>query len=255
MYGHSSLTKVSDIRWTNVITCLRNAVRRAIKSAVSLTVLTASTSANADDIEVVALASSDWWYHGTTETGGNPAIGLAIDWEISDRVFVGVEAHQAEVDSVSQRHRSVMVYAGSGLAVTDQWYLSGTVAHREFPGSATEWDFTEFTVALNYSGVWTFSLDYSPDYYEHNTQAWTTELGYRRDLGERFFAYASVGAVTLTSSRFTDYRFGQLGGGVRWRRAVLDLSYRANSEGDSTSFGRADLSDPRVVAQLTWRLR
>ncbi len=255
MYRHSSLTNATDFRWTNAIRHLKTAVQPTIKSSVLLALLIAPPCVVADDLEIVALASSDWWYHGTTETGGNPAIGFALDWEISDRVFAGIEAHQAEVDGPAQRHRSFLFYAGTGAPLTDDWYLSGIVSHREFPGSGREWDSTEFSVALDHIKGWTVSLDYSPNYYEHKTQAWITELGYRRDLGERFFAYASIGAVTLTSSRFTDYRFARVGGGVRWRRAVLDVSYRANSEGDSESFGAAALSDPRVVGQLTWRIR
>lgn len=220
-----------------------------------LVVLYAPALVMASNLEIVAQASSDLMYHGTTETGGNPAIGLAFDWQISDHAFVGIEAHQGEVDSDPQRHRSVMVYAGAGIPLGKQWYASGTVAHREFPGSTIEWDFTEFSVALDHTRGWTLSVDYSPDYYEHNTRAWVAELGYQRDIGQRFYAYASVGALELSSTEFTDYRFGQVGGGIRWKQLVFDLSYRANSEGDSTRFGGAALSDAKFVGQLSWRLR
>ena len=212
-------------------------------------------NASATEVEIVALASSDYIYHGTTETGGNPAAGLAIDWQVTPRTFFGVEAHQAEVDGQPQRHRSVMVYAGAGFELGADWFATATVTHREFPKAVKEWDFTEFRVQLDHQSGWGASFDYSPDYYEHDTEAYVAEVRYQRDLNPNLYVYGALGALEFSADQFTDYRFGTVGFGYRLGPVVLDLAYLANSEGDDTEFGRAAYSDPSVIAALSWRLR
>ena len=211
--------------------------------------------AHANELEIVALASSDYIYHGTTETNGNPAVGFAIDWQVTQRGFFGVEAHQAEVDGQPQRHRSVMVYAGAGFELGTDWFATAVVTHREFPKAVKEWDFTEFRLQLDHQSGWGATFDYSPDYYEHKTEAYTAEVRYQRELNESLYLHGSIGAVELSARRFTDYRYGTIGLGYRLGNAVLDLSYLVNSEGDSADFGRAAYSDSGVIAQLSWRIR
>jgi len=225
---------------------------------LSIATFTASCGApnsHAGEAEIVLQGASNWIYRGTTETGNNPAIGIAVDWQVSDRSFVGFEAHQAEVDGVSQRHRSFLVYAGTGLALNERWYASGVVSHREFPGSGREWDFTEFKAQLDHTAGWTLSVDFSPDYYEHNTRSVAAEVGFRRDVTKRVYAYASVGAIEFSESQFPDYRYGSIGAGIRIGQVVLDLGYHANSEGNDSTFGVAAFSNPRLIGQLSWRVR
>ena len=214
-----------------------------------------SLSSQAGEVEVVLKGASNWVYRGTTETGNNPVVGLSLDWQATKRSFIGIEAHQAEVDGVAQRHRSVLVYAGTGLALSEKWYASGVVSHREYPGSGREWDFTEFKVQLDHTAGWTFAVDYSPDYYEHNTASVAAELGFRRELSRRVYGYASIGAIEFSESQFPDYQFGAIGAGFRLGRAVLDISYHANTEGNDSTFGMAQFSNSRFVGELSWRLR
>lgn len=222
---------------------------------LSLLLCLAPTPSWAGDVEITAKAATDWMYHGTTETGGNPVAGLAFDWQLSEHSFVGLEAHQAEVESQPQRHRSVMIYAGTGRALSREWYGTISVSHREFPKSAREWDFTEFRLQLDHQNGWSITLEHSPNYYEHNTRSYAGELSYRRNLSNRFYTYASIGALELSGQQSSDYQYGQIGAGVRWGQVVLDLAYRANTEGDDGNFGQAALSDPRFVGTLSWRLR
>ena len=229
--------------------------RGASRLLLSTPLLVASVAAAAD-VEVVAQASSDWMYHGLSETRGQPTFGLAADWQISARAFAGVELHQAVVKGRPQRQRSVMVYAGLGYPIGERFYASVNVQHREFPKAVKEWDFTEFEARLNHDSGWNLAVAFSPDYYEHNTRSVAAELGYRRQLTENFYAYAGVGLMEFSEdARFTDYRFGQVGGGYQLHRWVLDVAYRRNSEGPDTEFGRETYSSPKVVASLTWRLR
>lgn len=230
-------------------------LRRCALAAIGLSGLALPIAGYAGEIEVVAQAASDWMYHGTSESGGNPAAGLAIDWQISARSFVGVEAHQAQVDDAFQRHRSVAIYAGTGIALNESWYLSTSVLHREFPKSVKEWDFTELQLQIDHASGFGLTLDFSPDYYEHDTRSFAGELRYQRDINPTWYAYASIGALELSAARFTDYRFAQIGGGRRLGQLVIDVAYRANSEGNASEFGLAPYSEPKLVAQLSWRLR
>ena len=213
-----------------------------------------SLPATASDMELTALATSDWMYHGTSETEGEPAFGLAADWQLTPVVFAGIEAHQGIVKGEPQRQRSVMAYLGAGKAISDRLFLSGTASHREFPGGQKEWDFTEFTIALNHRSGWNFKIDYAPDYYEHNTTALASEVRYSRQFTQRLQGYVELGAIEFSNNRFTDYRYGQIGFGATIASAALDLAYRRNSEGPDADFGRAPYSRGKIVAQLSYRI-
>ena len=212
------------------------------------------------DLEVALLATSDWMYHGTTETRGEPAAGVAIDWQINAHVFAGAEIHQAVVDGDPQRHRSTRFYAGAGTPLSNRWFLSGSLSHREFPGGRKEWGITEVDVQLDGRlgdrGRLRLNADYSPDYYAHNTQAVSLEGRYLVDLHPHWYCYASLGAIEFErDSVISDYRFGSVGVGARWRGLTVDLSWRGNSAGADESFGLEALSDSKVVAEVSWRLR
>ncbi len=237
------------------IRCAEFALRLCLFTGCLVIGVFSAPNSWAGEVDVVVQGASNWIYRGTTETGNNPVLGVSIDWQATERSFVGVEAHQAEVDGVAQRHRSFLFYAGTGIALNDKWYATGLVSHREYPGSGREWDLTEFRVQLDHTAGWTFSVDYSPDYYEHNTTSVAAEVGYRRDLSRRLYAYASVGAIEFSESQFPDYQFGSVGAGFRLRNVVFDLSYHANTEGNDSSFGMAPFSNSRFVGQVSWRLR
>lgn len=211
------------------------------------------------NLSLVAQTSSDWIYHGTSETLGEPTIGLNAEWQTPAGVFVGIEAHVAEQSNKTsdrQRQRSVMAYLGRGFEWGTDWFATVTLAHREFPGSAKEWDFTELGFNLNHSSGLDFTVDYSPDYYEHNTPSVAFEARYSKTLGKQSYWYAEAGLVELTASNtFDDHHYAALGFGASVKSINFDLAYRWNNRGSSSNFGREAFSPSQFVFQFSYRVR
>ncbi|MEM7219368.1 MAG: hypothetical protein AAF515_13465 [Pseudomonadota bacterium] len=230
-------------------------------AVLALTFTSIATPAYANDgLEIALLATSDWRYHGISETRRKPAIGIAFDWQVSETFFAGLEAHHAQVEGALQRQRSLMAYVGAGTRLGNDWYLSGSVSHREFPGSRKEWDFTEFeaqaTRSLSSRSQVRFSVDYSPDYYEHNIQAWGIEGQYTMSLNDRWYVTLEAGRLAFSKQTAgPEYGYGRLGAGWRADNLLLEVSVNANTEGSDAAFGAEAYNDLVIVGQLTWRLR
>lgn len=208
-----------------------------------------------DSFGIVTQVSSDWIYHGTTETRGEPTVGINLEWHPNRHWFVGLEAHEARTSAERQRERSIMGYLGFGWQAAPDWYATISLQQREFPGSTKEWDLTEVEVELSHQGGFSLAVDYSPDYYEHNTTAVATELKYRHRFGQQRTLYGTVGALEFGRRGLPDYRYAQVGGTVSWGSTSLDLSYGWNSADGDTRFGREAIRSPELLLQLAFRLR
>lgn len=210
----------------------------------------------AGSLGFVTQISSDWLYHGTTETLGEPVLGINAEWQSNGATFAGIEAHQARMPAEPQRQRSVMAYLGTGFALSESWFTTLSVQHREFPGSVKEWDFTEVSIDLAHRSGFGLRMDYAPDYYEHDIRAFAAEVRLSRPITPRSYWYAEVGALELSNEQsFDDHQYAQLGVGTSVSSLNLDLAYVWNSQGRDNTFGRERYSPAKLVLQVAYRLR
>lgn len=206
---------------------------------------------------LVVQAASDWIYDGTTETRGEPSIGINGEWRPQSVIFLGFEAHQAKVAARTkqQGERSVAIYAGADHTFGKTWYTDLSLQHRAFPGAAIVWNFTEVALQLAYRDNWSLKLDYSPDYYKRNTTAFGTELAYTDNISSHSYWSLQVGMQELSEPQFIDYHYARFGVGISAALLNLDLSYGWNSEDESIRFGNQLIASPKFVLQLNYRLK
>ncbi|MEO0437540.1 MAG: hypothetical protein AAF098_11600 [Pseudomonadota bacterium] len=202
---------------------------------------------------------SDWMYHGLSETFGRPALGLALDWQSDTRWFAGVETHRMFDDSNAPRPWATMIYVGAGGKIGENGFLTGSVQRRNFPTSNIPWDFTEFEIEYDHQLTaqdrLRISADYSSDYYSLDTSAFAAEINYSRNLGDRLFVHAHLGAVNLADqSMLPSYQYGGVGGGLRFKRIIFDVSLNVTSESDARRVGLETFSEPRLVSRIIWRI-
>lgn len=233
--------------------------RRALAAVVlGQTVLSshwALAQSPSDNLSAVVQFRSDWIYHGTTETLGEPVVGINIEWQTTSSFFVGIEAHRARERGDLQRQRSVMAYIGRGAELGQHWYATVSAQHREFPGSIKQWSFTEFETTFTHTSGWAIALNYSPDYYEHDTKSMGVEVSYSQPLGERSYWYGEAGALDLESDAFVDHRYAQFGVGRSAGSYNFDMSYVWNNRGSEQSFGGEPYSPSKWLFQFTYRIR
>ncbi|MEN7342298.1 MAG: hypothetical protein AAAFM81_05115 [Pseudomonadota bacterium] len=212
----------------------------------------------ADDIDLVLRAESDWMYHGFSEFRGQPAVGLTVDWQSDSPIFVGASVAQVVDDERVRRPTSGTYYIGAGWAVSDQVFVSGAFQHRDFPGSLGEWDYQEYELqldaALSSVSRLIVRADYADDYYSVDASALGAEVDYARQLDDRFYGFATIGAIRFSeNTRIPNYEYGQLGVGLRVSSLTIDLALRLNSESSETRIGSEPFSDREWVLRFAWQ--
>ncbi|MEM1402747.1 MAG: hypothetical protein AAGG55_05400 [Pseudomonadota bacterium] len=216
------------------------------------------SNAVAEDIAVAMRFDTDWFYNGLSESSGEPAFGASLDWQLTDHLFTGVYGHEVLEEDLNVP-RGVGAFVGVGFALSEAWYVSGIANQRWFPGSVGEWDYLEWQSTLQWSPTATeritFKLAYADDFYGRDNRSSLLEASYRRDLGERWYALFTAGAIRFSNNdALPDYEYLQFGGGYRISSVTFDLSWRANSEGGNARVGFGRLESPSIVGQLTWRV-
>lgn len=208
-----------------------------------------------EEFGVVVQAASDWIYDGTTETRGEPSIGINGEWRAQPALFLGFEAHEANVRADRQRQRSISAYIGIDQSLGENWYTALSLQHREFPGSIKEWDFTEVILQFAYLDNVSLSLDYSPNYYARGTKGFGGVLSYTRNISRRTYWSAEVGSQQLSESRFVDYEYARLALGLSTSKLNIDISYGWNSEDGNLLFGNEPLLSPELLLQVSYRIK
>jgi len=171
---------------------------------------------------------------GLTEAPDKPAIGFNLEWSAKENMYIGSTVIVARSLPVQQREKSIAIYAGIQQQLSDDIALGLSASYREFPGSTKEWDYSELNFALGIADVVDIELAYSPNYYEHDTNAWFLSARSIRSISRDFFAGLEIGAGTFSREVFDNYQYAEFGIGYRKKRFVSELSLlKASNDGES----------------------
>lgn len=226
-------------------------LRRIFVLPISLSAL---GLANANDVGVVVQSATDTIYHGTRETGGEPAFAASITWQPSSRFFLGASGRLSPVGQGRQRHSSYDLFAGTAWSLGERWLSTVAVQRREFPGAPKAWQYTEYKLELQHTNGFRGRLDYAPDYYAHDTQAAILELEKTTFLSEHWYWNLQWGVAELSRAELDDYHYARIGGGYTAGRLTLDLSYGWNSDDGTVLFGPGPLRSQNLVFRVAYRL-
>lgn len=209
-----------------------------------------------DQIGVVAQVGNDWTYHGTSEVLGEDVIGVNVELSLYSQWFFGLETHRARLprNEERQRQQGLQIYVGREFTLSKQWHSSVSLTHRVFINSGAEWDFTELSADITHDSGLSLRIDYSPDYYARDSQAFAVEAQFNRNLTDRSYWYLLVGALELSDDDFLDHRYASAGVGASLASANLDIGYQWNSRRSDELFGVEPFSPSQWVVRLSYRL-
>ena len=210
--------------------------------------------ANGDQWLITGVAASDWLYHGTTETDGRPVVGVNTEYNHRSGFFAGAQGHQARESGPRQRERALMGYVGVSLGLTDALSTTLAASRRYFLQSSKGWDNVEYSAELQHTSGLGLKLDYSPDYYEHNTRSTAVEVSYLHTFADVWYAELELGRLNLSNPRWLDHDYAALRVGRTWRAWSVETTAHWNSRGSDESFGRETYSDPGLTLQVNYRL-
>ena len=196
-------------------------------------------------------AASDSLYHGLSETGGRSVYGMNIEANLSNALYVGVQAHDANPIRARQRHRSVLGYIGIDQKILQKINLGARYTRRAFPGDVREWDYSEYSAQLWLDSGWRIGIDYAPDYYRQNVRATISDIGYEYSLSERIYLRGNAGYAAFSATR--DYSFAGVSVGVVYQTLNVELGYHWNDFTAPHRFG-GPLTSPDLLLRLSYRL-
>ncbi len=228
----------------------------AFRLAVSFIVFFAlcqSLSAN-NSFTVNANIVSEPSLRGLSEAPNKPALGVNIEWNNTNNFFIGGALQVAAPLEIQQREQSILIYTGWQNELTDDLALGLSASYREFPGSTKEWDYSEFNVGLSWAEHLDVELAYSPNYYEHDTNAVSLALRTLRPISREVFLAFESGAMSFSRDDFESYQYAELGIGYRKKQFISELSYtRTSNEGESL-FGTLSVA-PKFKLTLSYLLK
>lgn len=210
--------------------------------------------AESSQLTVTGIAASDWLYHGTTESDGNPVVGANLEWNHAQGFFAGLQAHQAKEKGPRQRERALMGYVGYTLIRPEGWSPSVAVTRREFLDAVKDWQYTELTLQFQHANGVSIRADYAADYYAHKTRSLALEVDYGFMLSELWYGQVKVGRLELSNSRWLDHHYAQVSVGRLVQSLNVELTAHWNSRGDGQAFGQERYSEPGLALQVGWRI-
>ncbi|WP_320820435.1 TorF family putative porin [Thalassolituus sp.] len=105
-------------------------IQRSITFAVFLFTLPLYSQA---ELSLSAGLFSDYIANGVTQTEGDPALQLSLDWAISDNVYVGAWVSNVDFGEGNDNTAEVDMYAGIVLSMSEQIAIDlGAVYYQYF---------------------------------------------------------------------------------------------------------------------------
>lgn len=231
-------------------------------TAAVAAVLSIPTTAALAEVSGNVALTSDYTFRGISQTSELPAIQGGFDYEHESGFYAGVWGSNVEFGD-AKVNMEIDVYAGFGLAVSDDVALDIGIVHYQYPGDAgLNYDFNEAYASIALFGA-TLGINYSPEYFGE-TDAYLyyygeyslsvaenfsidAHIGYNQfDGEEEFGSFLALGGASEEEG-YIDY---SLGVAAEVQSIGLSLAY-VGSDIDDDECGGGSLCEGRVVFSVS----
>lgn len=220
--------------------------------SLSLLACLLSAPLHAQGISVNASLISEPQRHGLAEANGRPGIGINVDWELNDHVFLGVSGYITGDAPAPQRTQNLAPLIGIHVGDADSTQFDLILVHRIFPGDfAIDWDFTELQFDLGFTPNLGLSLTATDDYYGMGMRSLSGALEYVHNFSDRAYARVKAGHVDIDSNIIDSFSFGVANVGYRFDRFSVEAGFRANNAEPFAPFRDAQIRN-RFMLTANW---
>lgn len=208
------------------------------------------------NLRVALLLASDYRHNGLSQTNGDTAARVAVDYSRAAGWFAGgyvanVE-YWAERNFREPRDVEVDVYGGYEWRRAD-WSTNVQLSRYVYPGASVDYDYSEAGANFSFRDRWFLELGASDDY----LGVFGTSYLYRGGLALPIAASLELGvnAGKFRASDVFPTRYGFWGAGLSriFGRLALDLRYHDNSYYGASIYGSTG-EDDRWVLSATFAL-
>ena len=212
---------------------MNETVRLLRASVLLFAALFGSTSAAAE-LTGYAVLTTDYVFRGVSYSDSHGAVQLGGEISLDSGFYLGAWGSTIDISSESggQRDFQLDYYLGYTLDVSNKWSVGANIVSYNFPGAEGlfDYDYFEYSLAINYNDrVW-FEYSYSPDIYHSHYSTQNFELYTEWQLGGELTLGVGAGFYDVSNLSRSDYSYWQLGITHPFGVINLDLRYFDTSD-------------------------
>lgn len=190
--------------------------------------------------------------HGLAEANGRPGIGINVDWELNDYLFVAANGYITGDGPAPQRTRNIAPLIGLHLGDANGTQFDLMFVHRIFPGDfVIDWDFSELQMDIGLTPSLGVSFTATDNYYGLDLTSISGAVEYVHNFSDRLYARVKAGHVDVDSSVVESFSFGVANLGYRFDRLSVEAGYRANNADAFVAF-RDPQTRNRFMLTVNW---
>lgn len=247
--------------------------RRSVLLIISVVAApTVSAGVGLDDLGGSLALTSDYIYHGISQTCGDPAAQADLHYrssggESAAEGFLGAWASAGLGQSDCGRAREFNLYAGYSLPVGQDSTATLTYSHYGYPGGSYtlppvagyRYDYDTLEAQWAWLDVVYLTLAWTPDalrFIEYAPRRDRSALSYglqlHQPLAGRFSLAAGVGYDQIADPSGTGYGFWNAGVGYAWGPVQLQAGYFGTTSRAVREFG-SQVAGNRASVSAVWR--
>ncbi len=176
-----------------------------------------------------AAVTSDYVQRGVSQSNSDAAIQLGGDVFFDSGMFLGAWGSTVDIDNgpTRQRDLELNLYAGFTYDVSKLWRVSARVVSYIYPGQTGnfDYDYVEYSLAVNYDDRYWLEYSYSPDLYNTNRVSHNVEAYTERPLAGNWSIGAGAGYFDVSDLLGQGYGYWQLGVTGSYQYADIDIRF------------------------------
>lgn len=227
---------------------------RLTRFAFCLPAVLMANFAFAADLHGYLVLTSDYVYRGVTQSDGHAAGQIGLDLSFDSGLYAGLWMSTVDIDNGPDRHRDLQTnyYFGYGFDLSNHWRVNTNVVAYAFPGTEgnIDYDYTEYSVGVNFDDRIWFEYAYSPDIYNTGLHTQNIEVYTEWQFATNWSLGTGAGYYDVSSLAGRSYGHWQLGISRPVGRFDFDFRYH-DSNRSVPIFSTPDRADARLVLSIT----
>jgi uncharacterized protein (TIGR02001 family) len=206
----------------------------------------------ASELTGIASLTSEYIYRGLTQSDGDPAFQLGLDYEFDEGIFLGAWASTIDLTSaIGERDTELDFYFGYHYASEAPLSATLTVLRYTYPGQtgSHSYDYNELLVSTTWREQYSIEFGYTDNLYGLGFTGRHWELRSEWPVANAWVISAALGRNDLSDIGVSEYLHWDLGASARFSRLVVDLRWYDNETPDG--FAASISAESQFVVSLS----
>lgn len=186
----------------------------------------------ADVTGYVAIAS-DYVKRGVTQSDGDPAVQLGVDFAFTGGFFAGAWGSTIDIDNGQSRRRDneVNYYVGYTHDVSEVWRVTANVVAYRYPGQTggVDYNYLEYSAGLSFDDRFWLEYSLSPDLYNTGLSSRNVDSYLELPVNSTWAMGGGVGYYDTSKLTGSAYWYWHLGATGSFKYVDVDVRFHDSS--------------------------